>query len=143
MINDFLIKNMYILFFLLIIIVLIIYIEIKKNSSKNYSINVKDAIELINGKNATVIDVRNKKVFNESHIINAKNIPYENNQNIKKNLLIYKKKIIIIVSNNNDTSIKIINILKNINIKNVKYIHNGMEAWNNDELPTKNKNIYT
>ena len=137
MIYNFIIKNMLLNFLLLIIILILVIIEINNYLQNKYSLNPEQIIDLINHKNAIIIDFREKILFDNLHIINSINIPESTNfiDKLKK----YKNKIIIIVHNNNKSSIKIINKIKKEKINEIFYIKNGINEWIKNDLPIKSK----
>lgn len=135
MIYNFIIKNIILNLLLVTIIFVLIIIEINNYLQNKNSLKIEEIIDLINHKNAIIIDFREKKLFDNLHIINSINIP--ENTNFIDKLKKYKNKIIIIVHNNNKSSIRIINAIKKEKLNETFYIKNGINEWIKNELPVK------
>lgn len=83
---------------------------------------------LKNIKNALIIDVRNKREFEEGHIRGSINIPeYEINENICKK--INKEKTIIIYCSSGHRSLDAYKKLKQYGYKNVYNLYKGLENY--------------
>ena len=131
----FLLNNIIIsLGFISTIIILIIFESIEYTHSIN-SINPNTAINLINHKNAILLDFRDKKDYKKIHIINSINIEIKEKKDYKKIIEKYRKKNIIIIHKNNYNAYKYTKIFKSIRENNIKYIYDGINAWIKSELP--------
>lgn len=135
MIYNFIVKNILlnIIFFLLII--LLVLFELKNFLQKKNSLNIEKVIELINHKNAIIIDLRDLTSFKNGHILNSINIPYQKNENYIDKIKKYKNKIIIFVHYNNKLASDNIKILKNKKFDNIFYIKDGIDGWIKNDLP--------
>ncbi|HFL8824414.1 MAG TPA: rhodanese-like domain-containing protein [Candidatus Azoamicus sp. OHIO1] len=136
---SFFIKNVFLTALFITSILIWISFEIKEMIYSKNSINPTQAIEIINHNNAIFIDSRNEKLFNEKHIINSINIPLEEINDQNKKLKKYRNKTIIVIQTNNFYARKTINILKNLEFKNILYMNDGINSWNKEQLPTTNE----
>ena len=137
MLYNFIIKNFILSISILVLIILLLFFELYEFIYSKNAISTDKAIELINRKNAVIIDIRNESDFKVCSIINSINIPYDkfkNNINFVKK---YEKKIIILVYNENRSTQKLINDIKSNKINQIFYIKDGLTAWNKNELPTR------
>lgn len=99
------------------------------NSSSNH-ISPSLAIDLMNHQHAIVIDLRNKELFDQAHIINAINIPQEQLMENVKKLQKYAKKPMIVVCAAGKESPKIVaKLIKEQGFLKVLQLAGGMHAW--------------
>lgn len=136
MLYNFLIKNLIISLILISSILILVLFEINEFIKSKNGITTEAAINLINHKNAIIIDVRNETDFKKCHIANSINIPdykIEKKQDLLKK---YKKKHILIIHQNNNKAQKTVKNLM-LNLENVSYLKDGIEAWTKKNLLTK------
>lgn len=136
MLYNFLIKNLIISIILILSILILIIFEINEFIKSKNGITTETAIDLINHKNAIIIDVRPEIDFNTCHIANSINIPDHKIEKNKQILKKYKKKHIIIIHKNNTQAQKTVKNLM-IDLENVSYIKDGMDSWTKKHLLTK------
>ncbi|QFQ32797.1 rhodanese-like domain-containing protein [Buchnera aphidicola (Aphis fabae)] len=115
---------------------IIIFLTFKQFYLKAKLINSFYAINLINKKNAKIIDTRSLELYNSGHILNAIHIPlkkisFKKIQELNLSTVI---PVILIIhsSSNNNKYIK--NFMDN-GIKNIYILKNGMDSWNMENLP--------
>ena len=90
-----------------------------------YDITIEELKKI---RNALIIDVRNKREFEEGHIRGSINIPeYEINKNIEK--LINKDTIIILYCSSGYRSLEAYRKLKEYGYKNVYNLYKGLENY--------------
>jgi rhodanese-related sulfurtransferase len=123
----------------LLITLLSFYIIVEVLYSHNDNkISSQGAIDLINHKNAVIIDIRTEAAFGFSHIVDAIHIPedqlIENYKKIQK----HAKKPIIIVDAVGKVSSKIIAKLQEQGFQQVVQLSGGMQEWLANGLPTTN-----
>ena len=139
MLYNFIIKNVMLHIVLFIIVIALILFELYEFIYSKNAINTEKAIELINRKNAIIIDTRSENNFRICHIVSSINIPHDK---IKKHVNVikqYKKKTIIIIHYKNRLAQKLINDIKSNNFNDIFYIKDGLNAWNKHDLPTKKR----
>lgn len=137
MLYNFLIKNLIISLILISSILILVLFEINEFIKSKNGITTETAIDLINHKNAIIIDVRTETDFKKCHIANSINIPdykIEKKQQILKK---YKKKHIIIIHQNNSKAQKTVKILM-LDLENVSYLKDGIDTWTKKNLLTQN-----
>ena len=136
MLYNFLIKNITISILLIIFMVILVLFELNELIQSKNSINSKRAVDLINHKNAKIIDFRTEDHFKQCHIIDSINIPYTNFKKYNNKIKRYKRKTIIIIHYKNRLAQNLIKELKILDINDAIYIKDGIEAWKKDNLPT-------
>ncbi|QCI16321.1 rhodanese-like domain-containing protein [Buchnera aphidicola (Aphis craccivora)] len=124
---------------------IIIFLIFKQFYLKEKLINNFYAIELINKKNAKIIDTRSFESYNSGHILNAIHIPLQNIsfKKVKElNLPAIVPVILIIDSSKNNN--KYVKFFIDNGIKNIYILKNGMDSWNIENLPviTNQNNNY-
>ena len=92
------------------------------------------AVNLINA-DAVVLDLRSADAFALGHIVNAKNIPFDELEANKDKIEKYKSRPIIAVCNAGVTSTKVVNSLRKSGVENVYGLKGGITAWTQANLP--------
>jgi hypothetical protein len=69
-------NNMLLVLALMISFFVLIFSELRRKASGLVAVGAVEAVALINN-DATVIDLRSAEVFARGHIVNAKNIPFD------------------------------------------------------------------
>jgi rhodanese-related sulfurtransferase len=103
------------------------------------SIDPSGATELINHKEATVIDVRPAADFAKGHIINAVNIPMNGFKNQMAVLAKYKGKPIIVSCRSGSQSAGACNQLRKEGFEDVYNLKGGILSWQAANLPLTRK----
>jgi rhodanese-related sulfurtransferase len=94
----------------------------------------QDAVRLINS-DAVVIDLRSPEAFARGHIVNAKNMPYEDLPANTEKIAKYAKKAIVAVCDAGVTSSKVVDSLRKTGLENVYGLKGGINAWTQANLP--------
>lgn len=98
-----------------------------------------DATTLINRNDATVIDVRVDKEYNEGHIVNSIHIPQSEIQSRISELEKYKHKPIIVSCRSGQRSGQVCSALKKQGFDHIYNLTGGISAWQSANFPlTKN-----
>ena len=119
--------------FSLIVLIFLTFNFIEANDA--FSLNSKQINEMIKSNTLYIINIDEKQKWNEN-TVNVKNF-----QTIGKGLLeykyskldfnSYKKDTVFVVSSKNDfTSIEFVQKLKSLGFKNVSYLKDGNNTWN-------------
>lgn len=98
-----------------------------------------EAVQLINHKNALVVDVRTEKEYKESHVMNALHIPLGMLDGRIQELQAYKNSVVVMVCRSGARSAQAATRLKKQGFTNVHNIGGGMLAWERVKLPTTMK----
>jgi len=113
---------------------LFVFTELQRKARGLTNIEPQDAVKLINSE-AVVIDLRNAEAFARGHIVNAKNIPFDELQANKDKIAKYAKKAIVAVCDGGMTSGKVVDSLRKSGIENVYGLKGGINAWTQANLP--------
>lgn len=113
---------------------LLVFTELQRKARGLTNIEPQDAVKLINSE-AVVIDLRNAEAFARGHIVNAKNIPFDELQANKDKIAKYAKKAIVAVCDGGMTSGKVVDSMRKSGIENVYGLKGGINAWTQANLP--------
>lgn len=113
---------------------LLVFTELQRKARGMTNIEPQDAVKLINS-DAVVIDLRNAEAFARGHIVNAKNIPFDELQANKDKIAKYAKKAIIAVCDGGMTSGKVVDSMRKSGVENVYGLKGGINAWTQANLP--------
>lgn len=122
---------------------LVLFTELRRKASAMINIDPQQAVRLMNN-DAAVIDLRSADAYASGHIVNAKNIPFEQLAGSNK-LEKLKSKPVVTVCQQGITATKAINELQKLGFESVYGIKGGMNAWTQAGFPvvtaqkTKNK----
>lgn len=119
---------------LLLTFFLVVFTEIRRKSQSVRSLEPQDAVKLIND-DAVVIDLRSAEAFSRGHIVNAKNIPFDELGSRQETIARYKSKPIVAVCDAGMTSGKAVESLRKSGIENVYGLRGGISAWTQANLP--------
>ena len=93
------------------------------------------ALQLINHKNALVLDVREEKEFNAGHILNAKLIPLGKLSEQMSELERYRERPIVVVCRSGQRSASACALLGKNGYAQTYNLEGGMTAWQKASLP--------
>ncbi len=113
---------------------LLVFTELQRKARGLTNIEPQDAVKLINS-DAVVIDLRNAEAFARGHIVNAKNIPFDELQANKDKIAKYAKQAIVAVCDGGMTSGKVVESMRKSGIENVYGLKGGISAWTQANLP--------
>jgi rhodanese-related sulfurtransferase len=113
---------------------LVIFTELRRQASGMTNVEPQAAVKLINA-DAVVLDVRSADAFALGHIVNAKNIPFDELEANEDKIEKYKSKPIIAVCNAGVTSTKVVKSLRKSGAENVYGLKGGIAAWTQANLP--------
>ena len=112
----------------------LIFTELQRNARGLVNVEPQDAVRLINS-DAVVIDLRSPEAFARGHIVNAKNMPYEDLSANTEKIAKYAKKAIVAVCDAGVTSSKVVDSLRKTGLENVYGLKGGINAWTQANLP--------
>lgn len=119
---------------LMVSFLLLVFFELQRKARGVTSVEPQDAIKLINA-DAAVVDLRSADAFARGHIVNAKNIPYDELDSEMQKLERFKSKPMIAVCDAGMNSSKLVNTLRKSGIDNAYGLRGGMTAWTQANLP--------
>jgi len=103
------------------------------------SVDMAGATELINHKDALVVDVRPAADFAQGHIINALNLPMNGFKKQIRTLHKHKERPILITCRSGSQSAIACQQLRKEGFENVYNLRGGVLAWQNANLPLSKK----
>jgi len=112
----------------------LIFTELQRNARGLVNVEPQDAVRLINS-DAVVIDLRSPEAFARGHIVNAKNMPYEDLPANTDKIAKYAKKAIVAVCDAGVTASKVVDSLRKTGLENVYGLKGGINAWTQANLP--------
>ncbi len=112
----------------------LIFTELRRKASGLVAVDPTDAVGLINN-DATVIDLRNAESFARGHIVNARNIPFDELEANRDKVDKFKSKPILAVCDSGVSSNKTVTSLRNSGFDSVYGLKGGMAAWSQAGLP--------
>lgn len=113
---------------------LLVFTELRRKSRGMTSIEPQAAVSLINA-DAVVIDLRSAEAFARGHIVNAKNIPFDELDANKEKISKLAAKPILTVCDAGMTSSRAVDSLRKIGIESVYGLKGGITAWTQANLP--------
>lgn len=117
--------------------VLFIWPSIAKLLSKAKEVGVADAVQLINRKDAVVIDVREAAEFRAGHIPNARNVPLGQVSDKLKDLGKVKSKPVLLICQTGNRSAQAAATLGKAGFTEVYNLAGGMNAWQQANMPVE------
>lgn len=113
--------------------------EIKSRGSGIGSVSPLDATQLINHKNAVIVDVRENKEIVDGMIINSVHVPLADLPKQLNKLEKYKQKPVIISCRSGHRSASACKTLRKNGFDQVYNLRGGIMAWSKDGLPLVKK----
>jgi len=113
---------------------LVVFTELRRKAMGVSNIEPQDAIRLINN-DAVVLDLRSAEAYARGHIVNAKNIPYEDIEGNREKLDRFREKSIVAVCDSGVSSARLTASLRKAGLENVYSLRGGVNAWTQQGLP--------
>ena len=108
---------------------------VSRMSRPGREVGPTEAVQLINRRDAVVVDVRNAAEYKTGHVTNARNIPEADLDARMKDLEKVKTKPIIIACARGNTSAKAAAKLRKLGFNEVVSLRGGIAAWQQASLP--------
>ncbi|HET8850665.1 MAG TPA: rhodanese-like domain-containing protein [Marinobacter sp.] len=129
--------NHYILVSLFVVLLIaILVLESRRGGAK---ISAQGAVNLINKDEAVVVDIRDRKEFNEGRITGSINIPLNSLKSRASELSKFKEKQIIVVDKMGQHSAMAVKQLNGEGYANVVRLNGGIADWKGSNLPLVKK----
>lgn len=129
--------NHYILVSLFVALLLaILYVESRRGGAR---ISATAAVLLLNKDEAIVLDIRDRKEFNEGHVTGALNIPLASLKSRVTELEKYRDKQIIVADKMGQHSAMAVKMLKEEGFDKVVRLSGGIMDWRENKLPLVKK----
>ena len=113
---------------------LLIFTELRRQATGMTNVEPQAAVKLINA-DAVVLDLRSADSFALGHIVNAKNIPFDELDANQDKIDKFKSRPILAVCNAGVTSTRAVNSLRKAGVENVYGLKGGITAWTQASLP--------
>ena len=120
--------------FLMISFFVLVFSELRRKATGMTTVDPSTAVGLINN-DSVVIDLRNAEAFARGHIVNAKNIPFDEFDAGSSKLDRWKNKPILAVCEAGITSRKAVDALRRSGFESIYGLKGGMSAWGQAGLP--------
>ncbi|MCF6766213.1 rhodanese-like domain-containing protein [Thiotrichales bacterium 19S3-7] len=126
--------------FALLIIVYIVF-EIIQLKSKANGVTPQMAVYMLNRQKAVFIDIRDGKLYQQGHIVDALSTTVNNLKDSTKFLQKYKVRPIIVYCDNGTSAKQAVAILKAAGFEKVYNLQGGLKAWKAEKLPIQIKKV--
>ena len=113
---------------------LLLATELRRKASGMTNIDPLAAVSLINSE-AVVVDLRNPEAYSRGHIVNARNIPFDEFDVDRDKVSKLKGKSVIAVCDTGISSTKAVGVLRKAGFESVFGLKGGMAAWSSAGLP--------
>jgi rhodanese-related sulfurtransferase len=127
--NHMILATMLVLSFLLLI-----FTELRRKAGGITNVEPQEAVGLINS-DAVVIDLRSADAFARGHIVNARNIPFDELDAHQEKLTKMKSKAILAVCDAGANSTRAVDKLRKSGMESVYGLKGGIAAWTQANLP--------
>lgn len=127
-------EHMLLVLFLMISFFVLVFTELRRKASGLVAVEPGDAVALINN-DGIVLDLRNAEAFSRGHIVNARNVPYDEFDASSDKITKLRKKPIVAVCDAGITSNKAVDAMRKTGFESVYGLKGGMTAWNQAGLP--------
>jgi len=112
----------------------LVFTELRRKASGHVAVDPTDVVALVN-KDATVIDLRSAEAYGRGHIVNARNIPFDEIDANHDALAQFMNKPIVAVCDSGISSNKAVASLRKSGFESVYGLKGGMNAWSQAGLP--------
>lgn len=113
---------------------LVLFIEVRRKASGVLSIGPADAVALIN-KDALVLDLRSVDAYNRGHIVNARNLPFDELDARLPKLGDLSGRTVVTVCDAGMNSAKAAQKLRQAGVEHAYGLKGGMNGWSQDGMP--------
>lgn len=132
--SEFASNNMVLVALLMISFFVLVFSELRRKAAGMVAVDATAAVALINN-DGVVVDLRNKETFDRGHIVNAKNIPYDELEAGKAKIEKFKNKPVVAVCDAGSTSTRAVAALRESGFVSAYTLKGGMNAWTEAGLP--------
>ena len=119
---------------LLISFFVLVFSELRRKAAGMVAVDPTAAVALINN-DGVVVDLRGKEAFDRGHIVNAKNIPYDELDAGKARLEAFRNKPVVAVCDAGMTSTRAVAALRESGFVSAYSLKGGMNSWTQAGLP--------
>ncbi len=127
-------NNTVLVVLLLISFFVLVFSELRRKAAGMVAVDPTAAVALINN-DGVVVDLRGKEAFDRGHIVNAKNIPFDELDAGKARLEQFKNKPVVAVCDAGMTSTRAVAALRESGFVSAYTLKGGMNSWTQAGLP--------
>ena len=115
------------------LLLVIIVTEWLNKQQKAPQVSPQSLVEQMNNQSVKVIDIRNNQTFRQGHILNSKNIPWQNqDEKVYKTL---QNEPFVLICQQAQTALQLAEKLKKQGFTQVQVLAGGISAWQQNNLP--------
>ena len=119
---------------LMISFFVVVFSELRRKAGGMLNVDATDAVKLINN-DAAVVDLRSTESFGAGHIVNARNIPLDELPAKMSSLDKFKSKPVVTVCDAGNSSMRVLNSLRQAGFESVYSLKGGMTGWTQAGFP--------
>ena len=127
-------NNTLLVLMLIISFFVLVFSELRRKAGGLVTVEPTEAVRLINN-DGVVLDLRGNEAFSRGHIVNAKNIPFDELDAQKGKIERFRNRPIVAVCDAGTTSARAAATLRNSGFESIYGLKGGMNAWNQAGLP--------
>ena len=115
-------------------ILLVLFIRNEMNRGGT-GISTQKLVDMVNREEAVVVDLRDKKEFDQGHLVGSLNVPYASIETRVDELTKYKERPLVLVCRMGQHAGAAGTILRKKGFANVSRLTGGFMEWRNQNLP--------
>jgi len=116
--------------------VLLLGLFVRNESRRGgHAVTAQELVNMVNRDNAVVLDVRDKKEFDQGHIVNAVNIPFANLSGRMDELKKYRDQPVVVACKQGQHAGSAGTLLRKAGFDNISRLTGGIAEWRNQNLP--------
>lgn len=116
------------------VILLVLFIRNEMNRG-GAGISTQKLVDLVNREEAVVVDLRDKKEFDQGHLVGSLNVPYASIETRVDELTRYKERPLVLICRMGQHAGTAGTILRKKGFANVSRLNGGFMEWRNQNLP--------
>ncbi|MCH8141013.1 MAG: rhodanese-like domain-containing protein [Gammaproteobacteria bacterium] len=116
--------------------VLLLAIFVRNETRRGgHAVSAQQLVNMVNRENAVVLDVRDKKEFDQGHIVNAVNIPFAALSGRIDELKKYREHPVVVACKQGQHAGSAGTLLRKAGFDNISRLTGGIAEWRNQNLP--------
>ena len=116
--------------------VLLLTIFVRNETRRGgHAVSAQQLVNMVNRENAVVLDVRDKKEFDQGHIVNAVNIPFAALSGRLDELKKYREQPVVVACKQGQHAGSAGTLLRKAGFDNISRLTGGIVEWRNQNLP--------
>ena len=115
-------------------ILLVLFIRNEMNRG-GASVSAQQLVDMVNRQNALVVDLRDKKEFDQGHLVGSLNVPYSALETRVEELAKYKDRPVVLICRMGQHAGSAGTVLRKKGFENISRLTGGFMEWRNQNLP--------